>query len=159
MSDERRRQLFVDRRVQFALLLRATAYWFYCLLAVALMLGCWIVVTDRALSSGELWRQMWSTYAPALGASILALPLVLMDLIRLSNRFVGPMLRVRRAMRRLADGETVDRLKFRKGDFWYDYAQDFNRVLDRLYGSPERAAEDSPGRGNDANSTETRVAV
>jgi len=39
---------------------------------------------------------------------------------------VGPVYRLRRSMRALADGNPVH---FRDGDFWYDFAEDFNRVV------------------------------
>ena len=36
------------------------------------------------------------------------LPLVVVDVLRLSNRFVGPLLRLRRSLRQLARGEYVE---------------------------------------------------
>ena len=53
-------------------------------------------------------------------ASFVLLPLVIIDIVRLSNRFTGPLLRMRRSMRALAQGEQVEPLKFRDADFWHD---------------------------------------
>jgi len=70
----------------------------------------------------------WATFWPAMLASLMILPAVLWDLTRMSNRFVGPVYRLRNSMRDLADGKPVDPVHFRTGDFWFDFAEDFNRV-------------------------------
>ena len=124
----RRRRLFVDFKLQGALLMHTTIYWFYCLLSVVLIACCWVVFVQRPGTSTELFRTLWHNLGPALVGSILLLPLVLMDCLRLSNRFAGPMVRLHRAMAQLANGEPVKPVKLRKGDFWADFADNFNRV-------------------------------
>ncbi len=52
--------------------------------------------------------------------------------MRLSNRFAGPMLRLRRSLRALGRGEYVEPLEFRGADFWQEFADDFNSVLRRV---------------------------
>ena len=56
-------------------------------------------------------------------------PALVNETIKLSHRFVGPVLRVREEMRRLAAGESVDPIALRKNDFWHSLATDFNAVL------------------------------
>lgn len=75
---------------------------------------------------------MWFHYGPALIASLLLLPLVIADIVRLSNQFVGPLLRLRRSMRQLARGEYVEPIEFRDTDFWQDFADEFNGVVARI---------------------------
>ena len=60
------------------------------------------------------------------------LPVALIDMARMSNRFAGPILRLRRAVRDLADGREVEPIKFRDHDYWGDFAEDFNRVVARM---------------------------
>lgn len=98
----KRQQLFVDRAVQTSLLFRVAMYWTLCLMAVGLMVACWIVVTERPDSSGELVQRVWQQCGLALLASLVVLPIVLLDCLRLSNRFAGPIQRVRRALRQRA---------------------------------------------------------
>ena len=43
-----RKQLFVDPKVQGALVLRAVMYWVVCLIAITLMLLCWRILTGPA---------------------------------------------------------------------------------------------------------------
>jgi len=143
MSDKKsmRRHLFVDPKVQGALVGRVALYWFASLVTLTMMLVCWRVLAGStrvfALNSGE----MWLYYGPAVLASFVLLPLVLIDMVRLSNRFAGPMLRLRRSMRAVARGERVEPIRFRDGDFWHEFARDFNAMLEQVQG--ESAPEDT----------------
>jgi hypothetical protein len=129
MSQIRRRQLFVDARLQGALILQVSLYWFYCLLTVAMLALIWIVFVKRPLSSADLFQELWMSCGPALLGSVLLLPLVLLDCIRVSNRFAGPMLRISREMKALADGKIARPVRLREGDFWLNFAEDWNQVL------------------------------
>lgn len=142
MKLARRRRLFVDFKLQGVLLAHTAIYWLYCLLSVTLTATCWVVFAHRPGSSAELFGTLWGYFGPAMVGSILLLPLVLMDCLRLSNRFAGPMVRLRVAMHRLANGESVQPVKLRDGDFWWEFAEDFNRVLARGLAT-EKAAETS----------------
>jgi hypothetical protein len=128
----KRKKLFVDTSVQGALVIRAVTYWFYCLVTVAFMMTCWTIFASRPTSSLDLLRQVWGQCGPAFIASLLLLPLVIVDCLRTTNRFVGPLQRIRRTLRDLAAGKDVPFIAFRKGDFWSDLADDINRLNDRL---------------------------
>jgi hypothetical protein len=127
-----RKKLFVDSKVQGALIARVVVYWILCLITIALMLLCWDIVTGPARMFYTHFDDMWFFYGPAAVASLLLLPLVIVDVIRISNRFVGPLLRLRRSMRALARGEDVEPIEFRGNDFWHDFADEFNAVRARI---------------------------
>jgi hypothetical protein len=127
-----RKHLFVDPKVQGALALRVVLYWVVCLMTITLMLLCWQVLTGPVRPFLTHLDNVWFHSGPALIASLLLLPLVIVDVLRLSNRFVGPVLRLRRSMRQLARGESVEPLDFRNGDFWHDFADEFNAVVARV---------------------------
>ena len=128
MSTSRRQQMFCDREVQGALMLRVVMYWFFCLLTITLMLVCWSVVSGPPRRFAPLVSELYVRYAPALAASLLVLPIVMIDVVRLSNRFVGPVKRLRDAMTALADGDDVSPIKFRDRDFWVPLADLFNNI-------------------------------
>lgn len=127
-----RKHIFVDPKVQGALVARVVFYWFVCLITIALMLLCWHIVTGPARLFYTLFDDMWFFYGPPAIASFMLLPLVIFDIIRMSNRFVGPLLRLRRSMRALAHGEPVEPIEFRDNDFWHDFADEFNAVRARI---------------------------
>jgi hypothetical protein len=60
------------------------------------------------------------------------LPFLLLDVLRLSHRFAGPMYRLKNALRDVADGKSVPPIQFREGDFWCEMADQFNRVSARV---------------------------
>ena len=132
MARHKRRQLMVDAHVQGALVVRVIGYWFYCLVTVAFMMTCWVIFAVRPTSSMELVRRVWGQCGPAFFASLLLLPLVMVDCIRLTHRFVGPLHRIRKALRDLAAGSAVPNIAFRKSDFWNDLADDFNRLNEHI---------------------------
>jgi len=150
MSDKKamRKRLFIDPKVQGALVARVAFYWVVCLITITLMLLCWRVVTGPARLFYTHFNDMWFYYGPALIASFLLLPLVIVDIIRLSNRFAGPLMRLRRSMRDLARGEYVEPIEFRDADFWHDFADEFNAVAARLQ---EQAAPRTPEAEADAS--------
>ena len=132
MTPGLRRQYYVDTKVQGALLGRTAIYWCFCVVAIMVIQIAWRVITEPAQSFAAHLVWFWTYNAPAMLASCLLLPILMIDTLRLSNRFAGPMIRLRRAMVRLADGERVEPVNFRDNDFWKSFADDFNRVLARL---------------------------
>jgi signal transduction histidine kinase len=128
----KRSQIFVDSRVQGALMLRAVLYWAFCLLTMTIMILVWRTLTGPSRMFYTHFDDMWHQFGPAVIASILLLPIVVIDSIRLSNRFAGPMLRLRRAMRNLAAGEHVPPVHFRDADYWQEFADEFNTLAARV---------------------------
>jgi len=142
MFNRKRRQMFVDRRVQGALILHSVMYWAFCLTSVTLMLLCWRIITGPARMFYTHFDEMWFLYGPALVASLLLLPIVVIDIVRLSNKFAGPMVRLRKAMHQLAQGERVASIHFRENDFWREAAEDFNTIASRLQKLTDGAQDD-----------------
>jgi len=144
-----RKQLFVDPKVQGALILRVVLYWVVCVVTITLMLLCWRIVTGPARPFYTHFDDMWFHFGPALVASFLLLPLVVYDIVQMSNRFCGPLFRLRRSVRALARGEHVAPISFRDGDFWPEFAQEFNTLLVQFQrdvppAPVEPAAEEEP---------------
>jgi len=132
MNRCRRTIFFVDSRVQGALLARTTIYWMFCLFSVSLMLICWSAFTGPSKLFVELVVDLFNRYGPGLVASLVVLPIALMDVLRLSNRFVGPVGRLRKGLKDLASGNRTEPLQFRDDDFWREMASDFNEVAAKL---------------------------
>jgi hypothetical protein len=123
----------VDPQVQGALVLRTIAYGCCLLISVAAMLIFWrMAFAGPARPPQSHLDDLWFQYGPAVIAAALLMPLVIFDIVRLTNRFAGPMYRLRRALHQLAKGEMVPPMSFREGDFWREVATDFNAVVARL---------------------------
>ena len=93
MATYARKRLFVDAEVQGRFALRAVAYW----------LGCMTVVMGMAMSGRLLMKptepfftsseSLWACLAPLVLATVLVLPVMVYDIIVVTHRLVGPILR------------------------------------------------------------------
>jgi nitrogen fixation/metabolism regulation signal transduction histidine kinase len=101
------------------------------------MLGCVSALQEPPSSSAQWLQRIWVQYGQALGASLLVLPLVLLDCLMFSNRLAGPVRRLHVAMKQLADGQAVRPLEFRRGDYYWDLAHEFNRILTCMQANEE----------------------
>lgn len=132
MASDVRKRLFVDPTVQGAIVRRAALYWAGCLLFVSLplVIGRTLADPDRLFYEhlGDLWGQYWAL----LVCGVLILPVVLYDLTKLTNRFAGPVVRLRRALHQMAEGRPLEPIRFRDGDFWPELAAEFNRAAEQL---------------------------
>ena len=132
MPKRKRKKLFVDRPIQVALLQRVLLYWFCCLLFITIPILIGRTLSDPSRLFYEQLDIVWDRYWPVFSAAALMLPFVAYDMLRLSHRFVGPILRLRREMARLAAGEAVGPLRFRDNDYWHDLTDSFSQIAERL---------------------------
>ena len=139
MKATRRSMFFIDRKVQGALVVRTAIYWLFCLFSVALMLICYSAVLGPPMPFIDLVAAQYHRYGPCLLASLLLLPVAAMDVLRLSNRFVGPVSRLRTALGSLAAGRPIEPIQFRGDDYWRDMASDLNQVATRLNQTESRS--------------------
>ncbi len=127
-----RQQLLIDRHVQGSLLRRTALYSCACAVYFIVILVFSETMCNpnepfadaviRCLDEAIFW-------APGL---MLLTPVVAYDLLKVTNRFAGPVFRLRREMQRLIDGESVQPLSFREGDYWIEMAEVFNQLRDEL---------------------------
>ena len=133
MRNNTRKQLYVDKKVQTALVARVVFYWFVCMASVSLLVCLWELVAGGLSGTAiDHLRSALYKLLPAVVASALVLPLLIVDILKLSNRFAGPLVRFRRALDELAAGRSVEKLSFREGDFWQEMADQLNAVAERM---------------------------
>ncbi|MFK8112504.1 MAG: hypothetical protein AB8B91_09885 [Rubripirellula sp.] len=146
-----RQQLMIDKDVQGAVLQRTVLYSVCCVVY-------FMVIMFFTSSADNPDAKLYETillcldeavyWAPGL---IILTPVIAYDLLTLTNRFAGPVFRLRREMERLAKGEPAYALSFRDGDYWMELADLFNQVRDELLElrefkelAPVRSSEDVP---------------
>jgi nitrogen fixation/metabolism regulation signal transduction histidine kinase len=132
MSHPARKKTFVDPKVQGALVRRLVLHWLVFFSVAALVAFCLQVLTNPFKPIEEHAREVWWTHGPFLLVMFLMLPVFIVDTIKLSHRFAGPIYRLRHVIRAIARGEKYQPLKFREMDFWQDLAEDFNEMVERL---------------------------
>jgi len=137
------RKTYVDPEVQGALARRLMLHWAVFIgVAGALVIGL-LWMNDPFTPFRDHLAVAARVYGPVLLVLVCLAPVFVYDSVKLSNRFTGPMLRFRRAARELAEGGSVERIELRRGDYWKEVADDFNRVIDRVQGADPAADRDA----------------
>jgi hypothetical protein len=129
MTQPRRKKQFIDACVQGALARRIIAHWLVFLAVGSLVAFILQVLSNPFRPLSDHVRDMWWTHGPFLLVLAFLLPVFVVDTIKLSHRFAGPIYALRKALREIALGEKPRRLKFRKRDFWHSLADEYNAVL------------------------------
>ena len=133
MSQPQRSRILVDPKVQWSIAGRILCHWvlfLVCLVSISAMVR--IMGSAGQQPFADTWRTAAVAQVPILSVMFLLLPVFVRDTLKMSNRFAGPMYRLRTALRSLAENKTVTAISFRSGDFWQEAATDFNTVLGRL---------------------------
>ncbi len=147
MNHPRRKRWLIDFEVQYSLLRKIAGHWVLFLLANAIAMFFWIRLFDNPLGSwNESFSKFLTNYFPMIVVSIALLPVFLLDTMKLSNRFSGPILRVRQAIAMAATGKKIEPIQFRNGDFWQSLASDFNLAFceSRVENSEPPAGDSKP---------------
>ncbi len=129
MSKRRSRKL-IDYEVQSSLVVRLCIHWTLFIVATAIAMFFWVRLFEAPVDTlAESTNKFLSTFIPLLIVALALLPVFILDAVKLSNRFTGPIFRLRRTLANLAAGNPVRPLEFRSNDFWRSLANDFNRVV------------------------------
>jgi hypothetical protein len=128
VSKLHRRRILIDRPIQQAVMLRTMLYWGLGTIAQVLMVLYFALITTTQRDFINFGPQLWWQLQISLLASAVLLPIILLDVLRLSHRWVGPIFRLRASLKAMARGEAVEPVRFRDGDFWQDLAVDLNAV-------------------------------
>lgn len=126
---KKRKTFLVEKQVQGALGWRIAAHWFI-FLGLSIFVTCSLQMLG-SFDRGSLWSSLEKALLGQVGsvAVLLALlPWFIHDSLKLSNRFAGPMVRLRGSIIALTTQEETRPVSFRSGDFWQEIADDFNQL-------------------------------
>lgn len=129
MNLTKRTKILVDPKVQWAIGRRVMLHWLMfgtSLVLINVLIGTIISLADESFAE-SLTTAIRSQFPVAFILAVM-LPMFLYDTLKLTNRFAGPMFRLRNALRTLPTGAQKSPLAFRKGDFWPEAAVEFNSV-------------------------------
>jgi hypothetical protein len=143
MANNKRRTNLVDSTTQWAIVRQSLVHWFYHSLVTILLLAMlqWLL-GGMFKSWAENWQAIWPLAASVYVSLLLLLPLFILNSFKLSNRFAGPVGRVRDALRGIAEGKPYSPIHLRDGDFWPEIAQELNAAVEKL----TSATPDKPPR-------------
>jgi hypothetical protein len=136
-----RSRVFVDRQVQGALTRRVVLHWLAFGVCLTIVLAAMQSFQYPLASLDEHLALFPRRYGLMYLVLAMLMPAFMWDTVRLSHRFAGPVLRLRRMMKELSAGEDPGELRFRDGDFWLELGDHFNGIRARLY--PESESQES----------------
>lgn len=130
-----RKKFLIDRTMQIHLAIRLIGYWTGMWLLIFGLPFVGLIIFRAATTelgivelSARIVEDFWF---PAI-TSMLALPIVARDSIRFSHRIAGPIFRLEREMKNLAENGHAEEVHPRNGDYCTGVASEFNRILQRF---------------------------
>lgn len=123
-----RQKVWIDRQVQGVLIQRVILYWLCGLVYIGLSTACYQYYQNPDWSFGEHISALFSQFGPWLPSFVLLLPLVIFDVVRLSNQFVGPIYRLKSHLNAITENANCRPMTFRDGDYWQDLVVPMNTL-------------------------------
>lgn len=131
-SSCQRRLRIVEGRLQGQLLRQVCWHWsLFLLISATLTLSLGLLTADPTTPFSNRLLQVAATQMLPFFVLLTLLPYFLVNTIRLSNRFAGPVRRLRNALEDLAYRNQARPLVFRDGDFWGSAADAYNAVVEQ----------------------------
>jgi len=161
MEWKRRQKRLAKSQVQRAMIAHMALHWTLFLGCTLLLLVGWqVMFGEPAGTMGEHVERTWYRHGPAFIVLLVLMPVVVLDTLKLGCRIAGPMIRLGNALRQLAEGQRVENVRLRKGDFWHEIADDFNTLLDRLgHRAPGAARLDDEAADREDDDSKTTHAL
>lgn len=146
----RRRKVLVSSDIQWAIVRKSFWDWLlYCTTAIFLIGLLQVLYVGTSKPLVEHFQAILRTVVTLFLVFALLLPKFIYDWFHFSHRFLGPVERVRRVLRDLADGKAHTEVHFRKNDFFREMANELNSAVEALTKgkSLDRAAADIADEG------------
>ena len=124
MAPRARSKSFIDSNVQGALTRRIIFHWLVFMVVTSAVAFLLQVLADPFRGLTSHLQDLWWSQGPFLLVTVFLLPVFVMDAVKLSHRFAGPIFNLRRSIRSVAAGDQPRKVSFRKGDFWQDPADE-----------------------------------
>ena len=128
---EVRKKVWIDS-FQTKLSLRIGGYLVVFLIVFCNLLFIWKMIDEGPLDPVQQFLDTMRSNMPVIVCLIVLVPVMAWDMIRFSHRLVGPLVRFRKTMRAIADGEAVRPIQLRDGDYLTELRDDFNQMLEEL---------------------------
>ena len=160
MTDKRklRKNYYVSKIVQGGILRRLAVYWvlYHAMLWHSMFLlrfldyRAALSAGGPQLTYGELYAAFASEHYSVLVCAAAIFPIILWDMLHLTHKVAGPLVRFRNMFRVMAQGERPERIRLRDGDLLDEFCESYNDFVD----SVQMPANDSNTDGPEPRDTE-----
>ena len=142
---KKRSRTLVDPEVQGGILRKIAGHWAIFFVCNAMALMIWVRLFEQPDAEwGQTLTDTFRRFLPFFVITIALIPAFVWDTMKLTNRFAGPILRLRNAMADASVGRAVPPLTFRTNDFWQEIAVSFNQLMERHASDGQQRDDNSP---------------
>lgn len=155
-----RRKLFVNKTIQGRALVHLAVYWgiYHVVLWHAMFVYRYfeyyrgVLNGDQMETFGALYGDFIARHTPMMLCAVALFPIIFYDMLKFTHRVAGPLVRFNNALKALAEGRKVARIKTRDGDLLNEFQDTFNEFLERTgrMAPDESAHADSTAHANSA---------
>lgn len=157
-----RKKMFVSSRIQGRLMFRIGLYWVLYHVVLWHALFVYRYIQHRwGQSNGQLavpFHEMYGTfvidYYPLILCAVITLPVVIIDMLHMTHRVAGPLVRFKNALHDLKAGKEITKVSLRKGDLLTEFQDEFNQYLDFL---AEQRQSKTTSAGESMSEDEARI--
>lgn len=122
-----RKKIWIDR-FQTKLVWRIAAFFLFYQMAVWFLV---LIERNIFIAMDELLGRDWALFTLSVFGSTVVLVGILFvyEAVKFSHRLVGPLFRFRKMIQAIRDGEEMDLMRLRDGDFLQELKDEFNEML------------------------------
>ena len=146
MSHKKRNLIGVDPEIRKNIIVKIVFYWSACLVfaSLPLIIGKTLGDSDWLFVDhiGDLGKRFWPLYVITMGI----VPFAIRDALRLANRTLGPLARLRAELKRFERTGHYNPVLCREDDFLHELISEINQAI----ASNQAAQEDSELAGTSA---------
>ncbi len=121
-----RRQLVIDREIQYPLMIYSITMAGACIVLTALFSLLWVMMI-------EFEMPVWSFPLLVLLGPVVSLSLMIFIGLIITNKVAGPLSRLRLQMKAVADGDSPQPLVIREDDLTSGLLNEYNRLVERIH--------------------------
>ncbi len=152
-KQRKRKRTLVDPEVQGGILRKIALHWAMFFVCNAMALVIWIRLFEQPDAQwGQTLGDTFRRFLPFFVITMALIPAFVWDTMKLTNRFAGPILRLKNAMAEANAGRAVAPLRFRSNDFWQEIATSFNQLMERQVESSAHRGQDAPAGSQESQS-------
>ena len=128
----KRRKALVDPEVQGDVLRKIAIHWVLFFICNTIALMIWIRLFEQPDADwGTTFGDTMRRFMPFFIITMALIPAFVWDTLKLTNRFAGPIMRLRASLLEASEGRAVTPLHFRTNDYWREIATNFNALVAR----------------------------
>lgn len=138
-GSKRRTQTVIDKEVQYGVVRKVAIHWVAFMICNSVALIMWVILFEQPDAKwSETLRTCVQRFLPFFVISAALIPAFVLDTLKMTNRFAGPISRLRTEIANVTAGRPVTKLSFRSNDYWREIADGFNAMVDKVDGATKK---------------------